>query len=134
MKNLMIIVLLLALLALPGVALAQDYPMVEPALPDWAETLAFGTVALSAFVWAATELTKRALGLFGWLRDDWGRYIAVVWSIVMVGVALGAEMLEFDSAPVVEWVYQAMLLVLTLLGAPVIHQIAKTSGLTKKTE
>jgi len=145
-KALVALLLVLALVMFgAGVAVAQDgeggeavagadagAQVTDPALPGWADQLAFGAVSLSAFVWAATELTKRALKFLGLYQDGWGRGIVVVWSVALVGAALAAEMFQAQGVVVarVEWLYQLMLLLLTLLGAPVVHKAAKATGLS----
>jgi len=128
-----VLIILVVLMCIGRVALAQnDGPVLpdDPALPGWAEQLTFGTVTLSAFVWAATEITKRLLAMLGIFQPGWGRFLVVGWAIIMVGVAIAGEMLQFNVAPVVEWVYQALLLILTLIGAPIAHQVAKRTGFT----
>lgn len=102
-------------------------------LPDWADQLAFGVVSLSAFVWAATELTKRVLQMFGLLEPEWGRYIMAGWTIGFVILALGAQIFQVEDVVTegVEWIYQAMLLILTLFGAPTLHRVAKETGLVR---
>ena len=143
MRNLILLAFVFALLLGTGVVAAQDdedtsAPTVTTEdttdldLPPWADQLAFGGVALSTAVWAATELTKRALGLFNLYKDGWGRVIVVLWTIAFVVAALAGEMFQASGvvAERVEWAYQVMLLLLTLLGAPIVHQVAKISGLT----
>jgi hypothetical protein len=135
MKNLIVLMFVLALLALPGVVRAdEDEPMIEGVLlPDWVSSLAFGTLGLSLIVSAATEVTKRALQLARIYKDGWGRWIVGVWTFGFVGLALASNLLDAGAIvdARVEWLYQLMLLMLTLLGAPTAYSWAKATGLVK---
>ncbi|MBN1287838.1 MAG: hypothetical protein JXB47_20735 [Anaerolineae bacterium] len=133
-----LVVVVALLLVFPGVARAQgddpgtlpggDLPIV---LPGWVEQLAFGTLGLSLLVSAATEVTKRLLALAGLYKDGLGRYVAIVWTFGFVALALASNLLDAGAVvnPRVEWMYQLMLLLLTLLGAPTAHAWAKATGL-----
>lgn len=134
MKRFIVLMFVIVLLAPCYTAVAQDDEIADviDEIP-WAENLAIGTVTLSAFVWAATELSKRLLALFGLLYEDQGRWIAIAWSIVFVVLALVVQYygVEDTVGQGIDWVYQGALLVLTLIGAPSLHYVAKGVGLVK---
>jgi hypothetical protein len=135
MKNLIVFMFVLALLVLPSAVRAdEDAPMIEGVLlPDWASLLAFGTLSLSLLVTAATEVTKRVLTLIGLYKDGLGRWIVGVWAFGFVGLALASNLLDAGAVvdARVEWLYQLMLLMLTLLGAPTAYSWAKATGLVR---
>jgi hypothetical protein len=135
MKNLLLFVVILALLAItPAVQAQEDTVSIEGVLlPDWASSLAFGTLGLSLLVSTATEVTKRVLQLARIYKDGWGRWIVGVWAFGFVGLALASNLLDAGAIvdARVEWLYQVMLLMLTLLGAPTAYSWAKATGLVK---
>jgi hypothetical protein len=139
MKNLLLFVVVLALLGGAQTVVAQEDTAVSiegVLLPEWANQLAFGTVALSSFAWGAVEIIKWILKIIGVYKDGWGRYIVFVVVAALVVLALGAEMLDAQALvdEKVEWVYQLMQFFLALIGAPIVHQTVKKSGLLPSSE
>jgi hypothetical protein len=136
-KFVLLAVFVLLLIVTPALAQDEDTTVVtaneggDITLPDWASQLAIGTVSLSSFVWLGTEIIKTVLKLLGVYKDGYGRPVFVVLAIGFTALLLVSQTFEVEGlvTPRMEWVYQVMLLISSILGAPVVHQVAKFVGI-----
>jgi hypothetical protein len=144
MKNLTLLSLVLfafLFIGIPAVAQDEDTevaPAVEVedadiVLPDWLSQLAIGTVSLSSFVWAITEVVKGIMKRLNLYKDGYGRFVVVAAAIGFVALMIISQTFEVQGLVTerMEWVYQLMLFVLTLLGAPTVHKAAKLVGISE---